>query len=68
MVRSYEVRCGRHTVALQTASSAAEAVGDYLRGLGCHRNEIMRMGTDAAYWRGAVYRAVPVASDGREAA
>jgi hypothetical protein len=68
MARSYEVRCGRHAVALQTASSASEAVGEYLRGLGCHRDEIVRMGADAASWRGAVYRAVPAKSDGRRAA
>jgi hypothetical protein len=58
-MKTYEVRTGRHTVAVVTASSAAEALGEYLRGLGCRHDEIVRMGTDASSWRGAVYRAVP---------
>jgi hypothetical protein len=65
---SYEVRCGRRTVALHTASTANEALGDYLRGLGCRKDEIVRMGDDAASWRGAVYRAVPAGGNRRNAA
>jgi hypothetical protein len=65
---SYEVRTGRHAVAVLTASTASEAVGEYLRGLGCRHDEIVRMGTDAASWRGAVYRAVPVGGKARRAA
>lgn len=68
MTRSYEVRCGRRTVARQTASSAPEALAEYLRGLGCHRDEVVRMGANASSWRGAVYRAVPADDDGRRAA
>jgi hypothetical protein len=60
----YEVRTGRHVVAVMTASTASEALGEYLRGLGCRREEIVRMGTDASSWRGAVYRAVP--ADGKD--
>ena len=56
---TYEVRCGGRTVAEMTASTAQEALGEYLRGLGCNRAEIVRMGSDAAAWRGATYRAVP---------
>lgn len=58
-MKTYEVRTGRNKVAVVTASSAAEALGEYLRGLGCRHDEIVRMGTDASAWRGAVYRAVP---------
>jgi hypothetical protein len=56
---SYQVRSGRRAVALLTASTAQEALIDYLRGLGCRDDEIMRMGDATAAWRGAVYSAVP---------
>jgi hypothetical protein len=56
---NYEVRTGRQSVALLSASTASEALAEYLRALGCHRDEIVRMGDNAASWRGAVYRAVP---------
>lgn len=62
-MKSYEVLCGGRAVALLTAASAQEALGDYLRGLGYNRSEIVRMGSDAAAWRGAMYRCVPVASE-----
>jgi hypothetical protein len=62
MGMTYEVRSGRYAVGLRTASTAHEALLDYLRGIGCRRDEIVRMGDDAAAWRGAVYRAVPAAS------
>lgn len=64
---TYEVRCGRRAVGLHLANTAQEALGDHLRGLGCKPDEIRKLGTDAASWRGAVYRAVPVA-DGVRAA
>jgi len=35
---------------------------DYVRSLGCRDAEIARLGADALSWRGAVYRAVPVAA------
>jgi hypothetical protein len=56
---SYDVRSGGRSVGVQVASSAAEAVKDYLRALGCPDAELVRLGADAAAWRGAVYRAVP---------
>lgn len=59
----YEVRTGRQAVALMTASTAHEALGLYLRGLGCHKDEIVRMGESSAAWRGAIYRAVPTEAD-----
>jgi hypothetical protein len=46
-----------------TASTAHEALGLYLRGLGCHKDEIVRMGENSAAWRGAIYRAVPSEGD-----
>jgi hypothetical protein len=64
MRTNYEVRSGRHAVGLKDASSAQEALMEYLRGLGCRDNEIVRMGDAKAAWRGAVYSAVPTASDG----
>jgi hypothetical protein len=56
---TYEVRCGGRPVAELMASTPQEALGEYLRALGCNRAEIVRMGSDAAAWRGATYRAVP---------
>jgi hypothetical protein len=68
MMTSYEVRCGRRAVARRTASTAHEALGDYLRGLGCRNDEIVRLGDGAAAWRGAVYSAVPATGNGLRAA
>ena len=65
---TYEVRTGRHVVAVMTASTASEALGECLRGLGCRKDEIVRMGPDASSWRGAVYRAVPAGGKARRAA
>ena len=61
MRTSYEVRSGGRAVALQIASTAQEALFDYLRALGCRDNEIVRVGSDAAAWRGAVFSVVPAA-------
>jgi hypothetical protein len=66
-MRSYEVRSGRHAVAVTDASTAQEALIEYLRGLGCGDKEIVRMGDAKAAWRGAVYSAVPVASEDTDA-
>lgn len=63
MATSFEVRSGRQRVALLTASSAHEALTEYLRGLGCRHDEVRRIGVDVAAWRGATYKAVP-ATDG----
>jgi hypothetical protein len=59
MRTSYEVRSGRRAVALRTARTAQEALIDYLRGLGCRDDEIVRMGDGRAAWRGAIYSVVP---------
>jgi hypothetical protein len=60
---SYEVRSGGRAVAMQTASTAQEALVDYLRALGCRDDEIVRMGSDVAVWRGAVFSVVPAVVD-----
>jgi hypothetical protein len=59
MRTNYEVLSGKRAVALQSASTAQEALIEYLRATGCNTDEIMRMGVNAVAWRGAVYRAVP---------
>jgi hypothetical protein len=55
VTRIYEIRSGRQRVAVQDASSEQEALFDYMRSLGCRDDEIVRLGTRAASWRGAVY-------------
>ena len=57
MYTTFEVRSGRHTVARKQASCAQEALIDYVRGLGCRDDEIVRLGADAVCWRGAIFRA-----------
>ena len=60
MYKNYAVTSGRQTVAVREATTAQEAILDYLRGLGCRPDELVRMGAEAVAWRGAVYRAAPV--------
>ncbi len=62
MRTSYEIRSGKRLVSLQNADTAKEAVIEYLRSMGCRDHEIMTAAADAVTWRGAVYRAVPVAT------
>lgn len=63
VTRDYEVRSGGRRVAVQVASSAQEALLDYLRALGCSDSEVVRLGSNAAAWRGAVYRVAPAKAD-----
>jgi len=63
MAEHYVVRAGQNDVGLKSASTPHEALRDYLRGIGCRDDEIVRMGEDAAAWRGAIYRAVPATSE-----
>jgi len=63
MYTTFAVRSGRQTVALKEATTAQEAILDYLRGLGCRPDELVRMGADAVAWRGAVYRAAPASDE-----
>ena len=61
MIRtSYEVRCGRRLISLQSASTAREAIIEYLRSMGCRDEEMSTLSADAISWNGAVYRAVVV--------
>ena len=53
----FHVISGRRVVATRTGPSAREAALDYLRSLGCKRDEIVYYGSDGVSWRGAVYRA-----------
>jgi hypothetical protein len=67
VTQDFEVRSGGRRVAVQEATTAHEALHDYLRGLGCTDAEVVRLGADAAAWRGAVYRVQPAQSDLRVA-
>ena len=55
----YDVRHSGRVVSTRLASSAREAAMDYVRSMGCSRDEITSLGSDAVSWRGAVYRAAP---------
>ena len=63
MSATYELRAGRRAVAHRVAPNAQIALLDYVHSLGCRDDEITRLGVDAVSWRGAVFRAVPVASE-----
>ena len=64
MRSAYDIVSGRRVVSRQNAATTQEALVEYLRGLGCRDDEIVRVGATAVAWRGAVYRAAPhVASD-----
>ena len=67
---SYEVRSGGRLISLQEASTAQEAVLQYVRSLGCRQDEIRRLAPDTVAWRGAVYSAALPRTDpsGRNAA
>jgi hypothetical protein len=63
MRRKYQLHLGARTIGLREATTAQEAVLDYMRSQGCSEQEIVRLGTDRASWRGAIYKAVPASSD-----
>ena len=56
----FHVIAGRRVVATRNGPSAREVALDYLRAMGCKRDEIVYYGVDGVSWRGAVYRAEPV--------
>ena len=60
---SYEVRSGKRLISFQNASTAYEALIEYLRSNGCRDDELTRIATDAITWRGTVYRAVPLGTE-----
>jgi hypothetical protein len=66
MRTTYEVRSGRRPLATRQAWSAHDAVFDYVRSLGCPQDEVVCLGAGAVSWRGAVYRAEPVADEAVE--
>jgi len=51
---------GRRVVATRTGPSTREVALDYVRSMGCKRDEIIYYGLDGVSWRGAVYRAKQV--------
>jgi hypothetical protein len=63
MRTGFEVYSGRRVVSLQLATTAQEAVLEYLLSIGCRNDELSRVGINAVSWRGAVYKAVPASSD-----
>jgi len=63
MRTGFEVYSGRRVVSLQLATTAQEAVLEYLLSIGCRNDELSRVGINAVSWRGAVYKAVPPSSD-----
>ena len=65
MSANYEIRSGGRPVSIRYGASAQQALLDYLRSLGCHSDEIVRLGTDAIAWRGARYTAVPASPTAR---
>lgn len=44
-------------MATKSGFSAREVALDYLRAMGCQRDEIIYHGVDGVSWRGAIYRA-----------
>ena len=68
MNAQYQVLSGRRVVATRSGPCAREVALDYVRSMGCKRDEIIYYGMDGVSWRGAVYRAQPIAADdGRSA-
>jgi hypothetical protein len=58
---NWEVHCGKRLLTLQSASTAREALIEYLRSSGCRDEEMSTLGAASMGWNGAVYRAVAVA-------
>jgi hypothetical protein len=63
MTREFEIHSGRRVVSVRRSVTALDAVVDYVRMFGCSNDEIMRLSVDTVAWRGARFRAVPVAAD-----
>jgi hypothetical protein len=59
VITKYEIRSGKQVVSVQDAYNANQAVTEYVRGLGCRDDELVRLGLDSVAWRGARFRAVP---------
>jgi hypothetical protein len=52
---TYQIVSGRRIVATRSGPSAREVALDYLRAMGCKRDEIVYYGLDGVMWRGAIY-------------
>ena len=59
----FQIQSGRRSIAVREAPTAAAAVLDYVHSLGCRDSEIQRLAADSCAWRGAVFRAVPIAPE-----
>jgi hypothetical protein len=65
--KKYEIHSASRTVSVQYSSSPLQAAIDYVRALGCSRDEIVTIGVDTVAWRGARFNAVLVPPDLRAA-
>jgi hypothetical protein len=63
----YYILSGRRIVTTKRGLSAREVALDYVRSMGCNRDEIIYYGVDGVCWRGAIYRAEIVKPDARAA-
>ena len=63
----YNVLSGRRIVTTRRGVSAREVALEYVRSMGCHRDEIIYYGVDGVCWRGAIYRAELVEPDAQSA-
>ncbi|HSG14434.1 MAG TPA: hypothetical protein VLA22_11250 [Gaiellaceae bacterium] len=59
----YSVYSGRRAVGVKKAWSPSEAVIEYLVGIGCRGDELVRMGPNSVIWRGATFTATLAATD-----
>jgi hypothetical protein len=62
METRYEIQLAGRVISRHDASTARDAVIDYVRSLGCRDDEMVRVAADAVAWRGAVYSALPAVS------
>lgn len=60
--KTFEIRLGGRVIARREAITPQVAVLDYLRAIGCDDDDVVRVASDAASWRGAVYTAVEASS------
>jgi hypothetical protein len=63
VTKKFEIQSGKRTVSIQYSVSALQAAVDYVRSFRSRDDEITRLGVDTVAWRGARFRAVPVAAD-----
>ena len=55
--KQFHVFSGRRIVSTKSGPSAREVALEYVRSMGCHRDDIIFYGVDGVSWRGAIYRA-----------